>query len=157
MLNRLKNHWFGALMTLITLVYATVIILIALAPRQDRQERGFIPCTKQMMTRLLACEKNRSLCMSKVIVQNHLCDWGVVAKGLTRWIQGEQARPWSNYLFEPDLRKDPDFERENAALLEEYYQNNPDVEVQMHRLNDAREQLETQLSEMKENESELPK
>ena len=82
MLKFIKIHWFGLIVSLLGLAFLVFFILIALSPRQDKLERGFIPCTKNMMQQMLRCPANqKAWCMTKAIAQNTLCDARVISSG----------------------------------------------------------------------------
>lgn len=152
MLNFLKKHWFGLLATIIVVCYTTMIVVVAVSPHRDNLDRGFVPCTKEMMQAVLDCDQGGILCMSKAIVKNTWCDAGVMATGFKNWIKGDQARPWSNYMFEPELLLG---DEGNSEVLEEFYKQNPNVKQEMSDLNKIREKLEKKLEEKTEDE-ELP-
>jgi hypothetical protein len=150
----IKNHWFGLLMSAFALLYAALMLIIVSAPREDLLERGFIPCTKIMMDEILACPQGKIGCMSKIIVRNNLCDIGVIAGGFSAWIKGKQPRPWSNYFFTPELNAKPS--AESDEVLEEYYQQNPNIAEQMEKIHQKRLDLESKLTEKNNDEIEFP-
>lgn len=155
MLNFFKNHWFGFLISVFSIFFVAMILIVVSAPRQDKLERGFIPCTKAMMDEMLACpEDGGSFCIAKTIVHNSVCDISVIFKGVTNWVQGKQPRPWSNYFFEPEIESKLQSENVDEEL-EEFYRQNPDLQEQMKKLNQEREKLDKKLEEIKD-ERKLP-
>lgn len=82
-------------------IYLTAMLYIS--PRQDAQERGFIPCTKELVYELSGCERGKLGCAAKHLWRDMKCNVGVIYAGAKMWIKGEQTTPWANYLFEPIL------------------------------------------------------
>ena len=146
-MNFIKNHWFGLIVSLVTLAFLCVFALVLVAPHQDEQKRGFVPCTEKMAEQLHEC-RGQNLCALESVINNTLCNIKVVGQGISLWIAGKQTRPWSNYLFEPELKQPTaadDFETEES--LEEYYQNNPDISLEMSELYKLNQQLEQDTDE----------
>lgn len=136
-MNFIKQHWFGALITLILLFSAILFVIVVLSPRYDNQKRGFIPCTETMADELLACS-NKSFCMLGAVLNNSVCDAKVILNGLGDWVKGKQPAPWSNYFFTPDLTPD----EETEAGVAEFYQDNPNLREEMERLKQLNQKLE---------------
>ena len=82
-------------------IYLTAMLYVS--PRQDAQERGFIPCTKELVYELSGCERGKLSCAAKHLWRDMKCNVGVIYAGAKMWAKGEQATPWANYLFEPVL------------------------------------------------------
>ena len=74
-----------------------------LSPRQDMRDRGFIPCTKQLVFGLSGCQSGKIGCPLKLLWQDMKCNIKVVGVGFKNWATGKQSTPWANYLFEPEL------------------------------------------------------
>lgn len=143
----LKKHWFGFLIFIIVFIYVSMILLVVSAPRQDLHDRGFIKCTKAMMSELASCpQESRTGCIFKGVIENNICDFQIIFDGVGKWINGEQPRPWSNYLFEPDLPLIAQ-ETQRQEDLEEFYRQNPDIKNQMELLNQERLKLEEKWKE----------
>ncbi len=83
-------------------VYLTTVLYFA--PRSDKLERGFIPCTKALVFELSGCESGHLKCPLKLLWQDMKCNIGVIYSGVINWTKGQQATPWANYLFEPQLQ-----------------------------------------------------
>ena len=82
------------------------------------------------------------------VVDNTFCNVGVIGEGLKLWMTGKQPAPWSNYLFEPEIKRPSatdDVEPEES--LEEYYQNTPDIAAEMDELQKLNQQLENDSNE----------
>ncbi len=146
-MNFLKQYWFGLLVTLVLLLAALLFLIVLLSPRQDNQRRGFIPCTENMAAELYDCN-GRSFCMLGAVLNNSLCDAGVVWTGVKEWSAGKQAAPWSNYFFTPDVSS----EDEIAPEVEEFYRENPNLRQDVLQL----ENMHEQLLENQEDETEIP-
>ena len=140
-MNFIKTHWFGLIAGIIIFFFFILFILVLLSPRQDNLRRGFIPCTEIMADNLLSCEENKFICLIKSVVKNSWCDIKVVGKGIRLWAKGEQAAPWSNYIFVPELSADDEYEQEAKA---EYHRNNSDVKKEMQKLKKLNEELENE-------------
>ena len=93
------------------LYYAGLSLLVAFtlymvsvmyfAPRKDALERGFIPCTKDLVFNISACERGEIGCPLKNLWTDMQCNVEVVTSGFILWLKGEQPAPWSNYIYEP--------------------------------------------------------
>jgi len=83
------------------ILYLTIVLYIA--PRQDAQNRGFIPCTKQLVIELSACERGQIKCPLRHLWSDMRCNVGVIYAGINGWISGKQSTPWANYLFVPEV------------------------------------------------------
>lgn len=90
---------------LTALIFGVVYLstVMYLSPRQDLQERGFIPCTKQLVFELSGCQNGKIGCPLKLLWQDMKCNIKVVGNGVNNWLNGTQPTPWANYLFEPEL------------------------------------------------------
>ena len=147
MRNFIKIHWFGILLSFISVLFLGLMALVFYSPRQDALNRGFIPCTQQLVKDIFACGEHKHWCMSKAIVKNTGCDFKVVLGGTKAWAEGKQPAPWSNYLFEPELPK-TDLAENNAAV-QEYYAENPHSEEDMLKLQQDWNNLEKELNNIK--------
>lgn len=45
------------------------------------------------------------MCVLGSVVDNTFCNVGVIGEGLKLWMTGKQPAPWSNYLFEPEIKR----------------------------------------------------
>lgn len=146
-MNFLKTHWFGFVISVIFFVFLSVFVLVLIAPHRDDQRRGFVPCTEAMAEQLYEC-RGQNFCALNCVIENTFCNITVIGRGISQWMQGKQERPWSNYLFEPELKSPrilDDFETEES--LEEYYQNSPDIASEMSELYKLNKQLEKDTDE----------
>ncbi len=133
--------------TFLTVFLAGVVCLTAAlfaSPRQDALDRGFIPCTKELVYGLSGCESGRIGCPLKLLWHDMKCNIGVMYTGVADWMHGKQSTPWANYLFEPQLfavkeenpyqgdaaRDMDDVERQNRMIL----QKQQELEAAKHRV-----------------------
>jgi hypothetical protein len=153
MIHFVKHHWFGLILNLFVLLFGVMTILIMIAPKQDVQGRGFIPCTLVMIDELSSCER-KVYCSVKAIAQNSWCDFKVIGSGLLHWLQGTQARPWSNYIFTPQLPEDEWIDQDARA---EYLKQYPNTLQEMQKLKQLGKELENEQNNSSVDESQLPK
>lgn len=147
MRNFIKIHWFGILLSFISVLFLGLMALVFYSPRQDVLKRGFIPCTQQLVKDVFACGEHKHWCMSKAIVKNTGCDFKVVLDGAKAWAEGKQPAPWSNYLFEPKL-PEPEAAEDDAAI-KAYYAENPHSEEDMLKLQQDWDTLEKEWNNAK--------
>lgn len=136
-MNFLKHNWFGIFAALLILSGFALFLIVLFSPRQDNQNRGFIPCTEEMAVKLLDCDK-KFTCTLSVVLKNSLCDAKVIGKGFSLWLKGEQNTPWANYFFEPDLENSAELPQE----VEAFYKENPNLHQDMLRLQKMHEELQ---------------
>lgn len=135
----IKHHWFGLLIAIFIAFFACFLLLIILAPKQDLKGRGFIPCIQTMTEDLLACER-QLFCSVKAVLKNTGCNIAVIGQGFKDWTAGIQPKPWSNYIFEPELSSS----YVDEEFRQEYLKNHPDVKAEMERLHILRKDLENE-------------
>ncbi len=141
MLNFIRQHWFGFLISAVFCLFLAQFFIVLIAPHHDLQNRGFAPCTETMSKQVSDCAGNK-FCVLKAVAANTFCDTAVIGQGLKNWVSGEQERPWSNYLYIPEYPQD-----EPDEGLEEYYESNPDIAKQMLELKNKNEELENMKNE----------
>lgn len=129
-------YYSGLFLLVFGVVYMTTVMY--LSPRQDMQERGFIPCTKQLVFDLSGCSGGEIKCPLKLLWQDMKCNVKVVGTGAKDWLKGKQAAPWSNYLFEPELLPND----EAYPYAEEINQSIPDFEKQHDFILQKQQELE---------------
>lgn len=151
-MNFIKRYWFGGILALIVCCFLLLFVLLIISPKQDARGRGFVKCTQTLISSLSECDR-KIFCSIKAISQNTLCDIAVVVDGFQLWIDNKQAKPWSNYLFEPDVIEDSFFDKE---AIEDYLKNNPNVKDEMIRLNKLRKELEDEEYSQTINKEMLP-
>ena len=139
-MNFVKNHWFSCLIAGMMLCFFCIFVLILLAPKQDAKGRGFIPCTQEMVQKLLDCDR-KFFCSTKVVFDNNLCMLKVIGHGFSDWLNHKQPRPWSNYIFEPEIPLNTYIDEE---ARQNYLNENPDTSAEMQRLNLLRKELENE-------------
>lgn len=137
-MNFIKHYWFNLLMALVIVFGMGFTVLIALSPREDMQKRGFIPCTEQLADEVSACGGNL-WCTAKAVFNNGRCDAKVILRGFRLWLKGEQPRPWSNYIFIPEIKPADNALYENSEL---FYQENPEYRQDFEKLKQNHQKLE---------------
>ena len=137
-MNFIKHYWFNLLIALVIILGMGFTLLIALSPREDAQKRGFIPCTEQLAENVSAC-RGGLWCATKAVLENGRCDAGVIIRGIRLWLKGKQPRPWSNYIFVPEINYHDNPLYENSEL---FYQENPDYRQDFEKLKQNHQQLE---------------
>ena len=78
-----------------------MVTVMFFSPRQDALERGFIPCTKQLISSIADCNRGSISCPMKYLWKDMKCNSIVILDGLGAWVKGEQSTPWESYLFTP--------------------------------------------------------
>ena len=136
MFDFIKYHWFGLLISILFGLFLIEFFLVLFSPHVDNQNRGFVPCTSAMSEQIETCNK-RKLCILNAVYNNYICDNKVIGEGLLLWIKGKQPRPWSNYIFSPEIPTYEDYEG-----LKEYYLSNPDIVNEMAELKEKHKELE---------------
>ncbi len=126
MLKFIKIHWFGLIVSTIFALSIAIIIIVLISPHQNEQNKGFSPCTQQMITDINECNK-KNTCVLKSLLKNNLCNIKIIGSGISLWLGGKQETPWDNYLFE---EKKPQISPE----LQDFYKQNPDINQQMIEL-----------------------
>lgn len=76
-------------------------IMLFISPRQDKLQRGFIPCTARLVEQFSLCEQGQIGCVASALWQDTKCNAAVILEGLGAWVRGQQPTPWANYLYEP--------------------------------------------------------
>ena len=109
-------------MTLFIFCSMGITLLVAVSPKQDAKNRGFIPCTTELANKVTSCQ-GMLKCTTKAILSNVLCDARVVIKGLNNWINNKQDRPWSNYLFKPELTEEEKLLKKHTDIFYKENQN----------------------------------
>lgn len=102
-MDKVFQYLYYTFLTLFTLFVIYLTTVLYLAPRNDKLERGFIPCTKELVFALSGCESGHLKCPLKLLWQDMKCNIGVITTGAKSWLKGKQPTPWANYLFEPQL------------------------------------------------------
>ena len=138
----IKRHWFNFLMVLLIICGISLTLLIAFSPKEDAQNRGFIPCTQKLANRVVLCN-GHLWCTTKAVIQNGWCDAKVIGQGIKLWINREQSAPWSNYYFTPDLSHVQNALNEHSEL---FYQENPNYIEDFEKLKQEHQKLEESIN-----------
>ena len=125
--------------------FMVMLLLIIISPKQDAKERGFVACTQNLLDDLIDCNHN-VVCSTLAIVDNTWCDIKVIVKGAKEWIQGQQPKPWSNYIYEPEMSENQ-FVDEEAR--QKYLKRYPNTKEEMEKKHLLRKELENEQNAIK--------
>lgn len=118
-----------------------ITLTVALSPREDKLNRGFIPCTEKLAENISSCAGGL-WCTTKAVIRNSICDAEIIFKGFALWTKGQQDTPWSNYIFIPDLSHKKDFSDVNSEL---FYNENPNYLQDFEKLKQTNKKLEEEI------------
>lgn len=119
MVKKIKEYWFGILISLIVLVGLSFSLIIVLSPHADGKMRGFAPCTYALAINLSnQSGQNKMWGVVSAVTHANLCYAGVIREGVELWVKGKQSTPWANYIYEPEpFYDDKDVEPISEDLL----------------------------------------
>ncbi len=135
-----KKYWFETVMIFFVAVFIGMVGILLLSPKQDMDNRGFIPCTKALMDNLFDCER-KVLCSIDAVLGNTKCEIDVIYEGIKLWMNKKQPYPWSNYIFKPKLLSSVYIDEK---AVEEYLKKYPNVKDDMKKLHQLRKDLENE-------------
>ena len=102
MVNKIKEYWFGILLTCMVVVSIIFAVIVAVSPHNDLEMRGFAPCTVKMAEDLSENAANHDVWgIFVTITKTNICYAGIIRDGVGLWFSGKQTTPWANYIFEP--------------------------------------------------------
>ena len=102
MVNKIKEYWFGGLIGIFMLLFLVFVVVIAIAPHNDDEQRGFGVCTTDMAYELNMYGGQKKIWgVMGAIFDSYVCYIKVMRDGVHNWVEGKQKTPWENYLFEP--------------------------------------------------------
>ncbi len=108
MVGKIKEYWFGILLLIGAVLFLLFVALVAAAPHDDAQMRGFTPCTYEMAEELsLQGGQKKIWGVLGAVTDSYFCYAGVVWSGVGLWLDGKQPTPWTNYLFASENFKVP--------------------------------------------------
>jgi len=139
----IKQYWFNILIAIMIICGMGLTIIVSLSPREDKQKRGFIPCTEQLADNITLCN-GKIWCASKAIINNSICDAKIIISGVKLWINGKQKTPWSNYIFIPDLSHIDNPLYEESEL---FYKENPNYLQDFEELKQTHNDLEEKIQD----------
>lgn len=108
-------------MALFVVLFLLFVAVVAAAPHNDAQMRGFAPCTYTMAEDLNAGAGSKKMWqVISAVSHGYLCYAGVMREGVELWAAGRQPTPWANYMFEAEtyLAKSGESEPLSEELLE---------------------------------------
>ena len=87
MLNFIRQHWFGLLISAVFCLFLVQFFIVLIAPHHDLLNRGFAPCTETMSKQVSDCAGD-NFCVLKAVTANTFCDTAVIGQGLKNWVSG---------------------------------------------------------------------
>lgn len=121
-------------------LYLTV--MLAISPKQDRQKRGFIGCTEQLVIDVAECERGTIGCPLKHLSKDMKCNTFVILEGLGAWVKGKQNTPWANYLFEPaPFEQDDENIKNNVENIDNLEQKRLFIQLKQQELEASKARL----------------
>lgn len=133
-----KWLYYSVLSVLVFFVFWLVTALF-ISPKNDAEKRGFIPCTEKFVLHTSSCERGQISCLLSGIWDDTKCNFAIIFKGGKNWLKGEQAAPWSNYLFTPKAEAETDAENPYVGVVLEDMQN---LEAQRRFVEEKQKELE---------------
>ena len=107
MIKAFREHWFGLILSVMVLMCACFVLVVAIVPHGDAKMRGFTPCTYTMAAELgQTGEAVKVIEVMKIVGRGFFCYGKVMKEGMSLFLNGKQKTPWANYLFEPEVVKD---------------------------------------------------
>ena len=101
MVKLLKDYWFEIFVSIMVFFCLLFVVIIAVAPHNDAEMRGFAPCTYQMAEDLGQEVKPDLKMIFGVVTTGYGCYFSVMKQGVVQYFAGKQKTPWANYLFQP--------------------------------------------------------
>ena len=131
MVSRLREYWFGILISLMVVVCLIFSLIVVLSPHSDGKMRGFAPCTYELAVRLSQQSGEGKLWgVAGAVTNANLCYVSVIREGVELWVQGKQSTPWANYMYEPEpFYEDANIEPISEDLLKANLLDDEDGEV----------------------------
>ena len=122
-----KFVYVFSLTVIVSFVLYMMTVLI-ISPKNDLKQRGFIACTRELVLKLGECESGQMGCVFSSFYKDVACNSGIISKGFTDWLKGNQSTPWANYIFEPEWQEEsenpylgnPETDMENMAFDREF-------------------------------------
>lgn len=131
MVSKLREYWFGILISLMVFVCLIFSLIVVLSPHSDGKMRGFAPCTYELAISLSQQTGEGKLWgVASAVTDANLCYASVIGKGVELWIKGKQSTPWANYMYEPEpFYEDASVEPFSEDLLRANLLDDEDGEV----------------------------
>lgn len=137
----LRRNYFGIIIVIFILLSAMFFTIIIISPKEDTQKRGFVMCTEKFVTNASQCKDKAFSCISKHIWYDFTCNLSVISDGFSLWVSGEQEKPWSNYIYEPDLLSH-NIDLYNQDGIETLYEENPNILEDMQQVRLLNKEME---------------
>ena len=149
-MNYIKQHWFGMGISCFMAYFLLVFIMVAVSPQNDEKNRGFIPCSHEQTEKIINCQKNKVFCVLSASVRGNVCYMKVLNKGFFDFVIGKQPRPWSNYLFTPEIVQNPEKDAQYEAELQAILAENPTLVEDMEKIKEKNQELLEKINKYQE-------
>lgn len=118
-----------------------MVIVLALSPKNDDSNRGFVGCTKELVLRIGNCERGKMLCVLSAIWNDTTCNAQIINKGFASWVVRKQQTPWDNYLYAQkttDILDYPEYQSDPKADMQILKKHRELMEKSMEVLDNAK-------------------
>jgi len=149
-MNYIKQHWFGMGISCFMAYFLLVFIMVAISPQSDGKNRGFLPCSQEQTEKIINCQKNKVLCVLSASVRGNICYMKVLNQGVWNFITGKQSRPWSNYLFEPEIIQNKEQNNDYEAEMQQLLAENPTLLEDMEKIKEKNQELLEKINKYQE-------
>lgn len=149
-MNYIKQHWFGMSISCFMAYFLLIFIMVAISPQNDEKNRGFIPCSYEQTEKIISCRENKLICVLSASLRGNVCYMKVMNKGLWDFITGKQPRPWSNYLFEPEIVQNDGKDAEYEAEIQKVMEENPTLVDDMEKIKEKNRELLEKINKYQE-------
>lgn len=139
-MNKFLSLLYYFLIGIFVLFVVYLTVMLAISPKQDRQKRGFIACTEQLVLDVAECERGSVVCPLKYLGHDMACNTAVILDGFGAWLRGRQPTPWANYLFvaeSPEVT-DEDFDSSHIENMDELEQQRQFIQHKQQELDAAK-------------------
>lgn len=139
-MNKFLSLLYYFLLGIFMLFVVYLTVMLAISPKQDRQKRGFIACTEQLVLDVAECERGSILCPLKYLGHDMACNTAVILDGFGAWLRGRQPTPWANYLFVAESLEvtDEDFDSSHIENMDELEQQRQFIQHKQQELDAAK-------------------
>ena len=139
-MNKFLSLLYYFLLGIFMLFVVYLTVMLAISPKQDRQKRGFIACTEQLVLDVAECERGSILCPLKYLGHDMACNTAVILDGFGAWLRGRQPTPWANYLFVAESLEatDEDFDSNHIENMDELEQQRQFIQHKQQELDAAK-------------------
>ena len=145
-MNYIKQHWFSIMISAFMSYFLLIFILVVVSPQKDDLNRGFIPCSIAQSDKIISCENSGAMCILNGIIKGNLCYMKVFNIGIYNFITAKQPRPWSNYMFTPELKLQENATKDQDDGLKELLKQKPTLITDIEKVKQKNLELQKKLS-----------